>query len=96
MPRGPVTGGIFRLLSPHRTKRSVMDGDRRMSRLFWPMPLVTHGRKANSAIHGGKHMSRWFWPQRLVSTASRRTSVIRGGGHPLSRLFGWPTIIHRK
>jgi hypothetical protein len=41
-------------------------------------------------------MSQMFWPQPLLSTGPRRSSVIPGGGRPLSRLFGWPTIIHRK
>ena len=96
MPRGTVTDGFMRLLSPHRTKRSAMSGDHRMSRFFWPMPLLKRHRTANSAIHGGKYMSQIFWPQRLLSTGPRRSSVIPGGGRPLSRLFGWPTIIHRK
>ena len=96
IPRGPVTGNFMRLLSPHRTKRSAMTGDHRMSRFFWPMPLLKRHRNANSAIHGGRVMSRRFWPQKLLSTAPRRKAVIPGGTHPLSRLFGWPTISHRR
>lgn len=95
MPRGPVTGGFLPLTKQHRTKRSAMSGDHFMSRKFWPMPLLKRHRKANSAIHGGKFMSRMFWPQKLLSTGPRRNSVIRGGSRPLSRLFGWPTVIHR-
>ena len=96
IPRGPVTGNFFRLLSPHRTKMSAMSGDNRMSRFFWPMPLLKRHRTANSAIHGGRVMSRRFWPQKLLLSGPRRKAVIPGGGHPMSRLFGWPLISHRR
>ena len=94
-PRGPVTSGFMKLLSPHRTKRSVISGERRMSRMFWPKPLVSHKRSATSAISGGAHMSRKFWPQDLLSRKPRRNSVIRGGSLPFARLFGWPSISQR-
>jgi hypothetical protein len=95
--RGPITGMVgMRMLSPHRTKRSAMsDGGRRMSRMFWPMPLLKEKRKANSAISGGRHMSKMFWPMPLVSTKPRRLSVIRDGDHPFSRIFGWQMIRDR-
>jgi hypothetical protein len=81
------------LLKPHRTKRSAISGGRFMSLKFWPMPLLKTNRKANSAIKGGRHMSARFWPQPLLTTRPRRKNVIPGGGFPLSRLFGWPTVI---
>ncbi|MEP4199376.1 MAG: hypothetical protein ABJL99_27450 [Aliishimia sp.] len=92
--RGPVTGAFgMRMLQPSRTKRSAMrDGGRRMSRAFWPMPLLKEKRSASSVISGGRHMSRAFWPMPLITNKPRRSSVIRGGDHPLSRRFGWATI----
>lgn len=96
IPRGPVTERFFPLLKAHKEGRSVMDSDRRMSRAFWPMPLVIRGRESHSVISGGKHMSTTFWPMALVSTSPRRKSVIPGGGLPLSRALGWPPISRRR
>ena len=95
--RGPITGAFgMSMLKPHRTKRSAMrDGGRRMSRAFWPMPLVKKNRNASSAISGGRHMSKFFWPMPLIISKPRRSSVIRDGDHPISRLFGWSMVSSR-
>jgi hypothetical protein len=94
--RGTMSSKMgFRLLSARKERNSVQkDGGRRMSRMFWPMPLVSKkNRNANSAMKdGGRRMSRAFWPQALLSDKKRGKSVIEGGGHPLSRALGWPTI----
>lgn len=93
---GPISRELgLRLLSPHKARNSAIRGGRHMSRAFWPMPLVSKGRKATSAISGGRHMSKSFWPMPLVSTKPRKNSVIRGGALPLSRLLGWPPISPR-
>ena len=89
---GPVTAGLWPTLKAHKARRSVMQPPRRVSRAFWPMPLVTRGRRSRSAIHGGRHMSRLFWPMPLLSKRPRGKTVIPGGGFPMSRLLGWPTV----
>ena len=96
-PRGPISRDLgVRLLSEPRNRTSAMtNGGRRMSKMFWPMPLLKSKGKASSAISGGKHMSRMFWPMPLLSTKTRRNSVIRGGALPMSRLFGLPTVSRR-
>lgn len=93
IPRGPISAQFgFRLLSKRPRRLKVMRSGRRMSRMFWPMPLVTKNRKARSAMSGTRRMSRAFWPGPLITSKPRRRSVIRGGGHPFSRLMGWRTI----
>lgn len=83
----------WRLLSPRRERHSAISGGRHVSRLFWPMPLISgRRRQASSAISGGRFMSRMFWPQPLLSRKERGSKVIPDGGHPLSRLMGWSTI----
>jgi hypothetical protein len=80
-------------LTARKTKHSVMSGDKRISRTFWPMPLLKTDRNATSAIRGGRYMSRAFWPMKLISTAPRRKSVIPGGDLPFSRRLGLKTTI---
>ncbi|WP_413717721.1 hypothetical protein [Silicimonas sp. MF1-12-2] len=93
---GPISRELgIRLLSPRKARTSAMRGGRHMSKAFWPMPLVSKGRKARSAISGGRHMSKAFWPMPLVTTKPRKNSVIRGGSLPLSRMLGWPPISPR-
>lgn len=88
--------GIPLLTRGHRNRPlHVFRGGKHVSRLFWPMPLVTSKRKVNSAISGGRHMSKLFWPMPLLSHKERTRSVIRGGALPLSRALGWPTISRR-
>lgn len=88
-PRGQISAAFgMSTLKPHRAKRSVMSPDRRMSRMFWPMPLLKRKSGSSSAMGGTRHMSRWFWPMPLVSNAPRRKSVIPGGGLVFARLFG--------
>ena len=43
-----------------RKSTSAMRGGGNMSKMFWPMKLVTTGRKASSAISGGWTMSGMF------------------------------------
>jgi hypothetical protein len=93
---GPISRELgIRLLSPRKARTSAMRGGRHMSKAFWPMPLVSKGRKARSAMSGGRHMSKAFWPMPLVTTKPRKNSVIRGGSLPLSRMLGWPPISPR-
>jgi len=92
MPGRVSTMFGMRLLKDHKTKRPLMDHDRRMSRMFWPMPLVSNKQRSSSVISGGRHMSKMFWPMKLLSTAERRKSVIPGGGTPFSRRMGMKLI----
>jgi len=88
--------GIPLLTRGHRNRPiHVFRGGKHVSKLFWPMPLVTRKRKANSAISGGRHVSKLFWPMPLITRKERTRSVIRGGALPLSRALGWPTISRR-
>jgi hypothetical protein len=78
VPHGPITANFgMRMTKPHRTKRPL--SNKRASRLFWPMPLVSK-------------MSRMFWPMPLLSSKPRRKSVIPGGGTPFSSRFGLRTV----
>ena len=93
---GPISRELgIRLLSPRKSRNSAIRGGRHISKAFWPMPLVSKGRRATSAMSGGRHMSRAFWPMPLVTTKKRKNSVIRGGSLPLSRMLGWPPISPR-
>jgi hypothetical protein len=52
---GRISHGMgMRLLSPRRTKASAMSGGRFMSRLFWPMPLLSKKKDKLSVYRGGK------------------------------------------
>ena len=82
----------MRLLKDHKTKRPLMDHDRRMSRMFWPMPLLSKRNRSSSVMHGGRYMSKMFWPMKLLSSGERRKSVIPGGGTPFSRRLGLRTV----
>jgi hypothetical protein len=57
----------MRMLSEHRTRRSVIEGGRFMSRAFWPQKLLSAHRDKRSAMSGTRYMSRWFWPMALTS-----------------------------
>lgn len=90
MPHGPVTSNFgMRMTKPHRAKRPLTN--RRMSRIFWPMKLVSKKNRSSSVMHGGRAMSRMFWPMPLLSTKQRSKSVIPRGGFPFSRLLGMRT-----
>lgn len=93
-PRGNVTAafGVPVLKKPRR-KDNLMSGDKRMSRMFWPMKLVSTRKHRNSVISGGRHMSRMFWPTKLISKGHRSKSVIPGGGTPFSRRLGLRTVM---
>ncbi len=90
---GPVTKGLgFRMLSPRKTSTSAMRGGGYMSRVFWPMPLISKKPRKSSVIQGGRHVSKAFWPMPLLSKKPRTSSVIHGGDLPFSRMLGWPPI----
>jgi hypothetical protein len=91
-PRGTITSAFgMPMLKKHNAKRSVSTG-KRMSRMFWPMKLVSKKARSSSVIKGGRQMSKMFWPTRLLSTGPRRKSIIPGGGTPLSRRIGIRTV----
>lgn len=79
-------------LKARRAKKPLMAHDKRMSRMFWPMKLVSNRKSKHSVIDGNRRISRMFWPMKLISDGHRRKSVIPGGGHPLSRRFGFKMI----
>ncbi len=58
-------------LSPRRPRTSAMSGGGFMSKLFWPMPLLSRKPRGSSVIRGGGFMSRYFWPMPLVSRRSK-------------------------
>ena len=90
---GPITAGIgFRLLNDRKGRRSVKSGGGFMSRMFWPMPLLSRKPRSKSVMSGGRFMSRSFWPAPLLSTRPRSNSVIKGGDLPFSRTLGWPPL----
>lgn len=96
-PPGSISASFgIPLLKQRRAKNNLMSGDRRMSRKFWPMRLVSKRRHTHSAMRGGRHMSRMFWPMPLIAKGPRRKSVSPGGGLPFSRLFGLRTISLRR
>jgi hypothetical protein len=91
VPHGPITSNFgMSMLKPHSTKRPLTN--RRISRAFWPMKLVSQNRRASSAMSGKRYMSRMFWPMPLLSSKSRSKSVIPGGGLIMSRLLGMRPI----
>jgi hypothetical protein len=65
---GPVTELFgLRLLSRPKARTSAIRGGGFMSRMFWPMPLVTRNRTARSASGKAGHVSRVFWPMPLIA-----------------------------
>lgn len=90
---GPVTASMgMSLLKSRPAKDNLMAHDRRMSRMFWPMPLVSKRERGRSLMDHDRRMSRMFWPMPLISNSTRRKSVIPGGGPVFSRRFGWNTV----
>lgn len=52
---GRISHGFgWRLLSKHKTGRSAMSGGRFMSKMFWPMPLLSRKKDKLSVYRGGK------------------------------------------
>lgn len=51
---------------PSRERTSAIRGGAYMSKMFWPMKLVTTGRQANSAIQGGFLFSSLFGIPTLI------------------------------
>ena len=79
-------------VSGQNRRKKVMDGSKRMSKMFWPMPLLSSKSRANKTMDGSRRMSRAFWPMPLVTSGERRKSVIEGGGAVLSSRMGWKTL----
>ena len=91
VPHGPVTANFgMRTTKPHSNKRPL--SNKRASRLFWPMPLLSKKKRSSSVMRGGRTMSAMIWPMPLLSSKPRRKSVIPGGGTPLSRRLGMRTV----
>jgi hypothetical protein len=57
---------------PPRERRSAIAGGRYMSKMFWPMKLVSTGRQAKSAISGGFLFSQMFGIPTLISDLPSR------------------------
>lgn len=51
---------------PSKPRTSAIPGGAYMSRMFWPMKLVSTGRQANSAIQGGFLFSQMFGIPTLI------------------------------
>jgi hypothetical protein len=67
--RGTVSSAFgLRTLSPQKTKTSAIAGGRHMSKMFWPMPLLSKSRVKTSAMRGDWQLSRMFG----IPTISRR------------------------
>lgn len=58
LSHGHIFGSNPVMASP--TKTSAMRGGAYMSKMFWPMKLVSESKTKTSAIHGGKLMSSMF------------------------------------
>lgn len=91
VPHGPITANFgMRMTKPRSTKKPLIN--KRVSRVFWPMPLVSKKKRSSSVLSGGRKMSRIFWPMPLLSSKPRRKSVIPSGGTPLSSRLGMRTV----
>lgn len=86
---GPVMGP--KTIIKNRQATSAVGKERHVSRLFWPMPLLSTKDRKISVYRGGRYMSKAFWPMPLLSTKERSKSVVEGGGPVFSRALGWPT-----
>jgi len=69
-----------------------MHEPKRMSRYFWPTPLLSKKQRTNTVMKERSHMSRLFWPMPLLLNTKRRNSVIRDGDTLFSQIFGFPTL----
>lgn len=88
--RGRVTEGIgFKTIIRKRRRVSASMTGTRVSRAFWPMPLLSRKDRTIKVMHG--HMSKFFWPMPLLWTGHRRKSVIHDAGPVFSRTLDWPT-----
>ncbi len=86
---GPVMGPPT--LIRGRRATSAVGREGHVSKLFWPMPLLSRRARRIKVFRGGRYMSRSFWPMPLLLDKPRRKSVIEGGGPVFSRTLGWPT-----
>lgn len=72
---GPITPGLgIPLLKQRKAHRPL--SDKRSSRGFWPMPLLSTKARSKSVISGDRRISRMFWPMPLVTKSNRSKSVI--------------------
>lgn len=60
---------------PARPRTSAIPGGRHMSRMFWPMKLVSTGRQAGSAIRGGFLFSSLFGIPTLIRDLPSRELI---------------------
>jgi hypothetical protein len=60
---------------PSRPRTSAIAGGGYMSRMFWPMKLVTTGRQASSAISGGYLFSSMFGIPTLIHDLPSRALI---------------------
>lgn len=73
LPHGPVLGSNPIIRSKERT--SAMRGGGYMSRMFWPMKLVSPQKERNSAIRGGMLFSSLFGLPLLMSNWASREDL---------------------
>jgi hypothetical protein len=59
-------------ISPSKPRTSAITGGAYMSKMFWPMKLVSTGRQASSAIHGGYLFSSMFGIPTLIGNLPSR------------------------
>ncbi len=59
-------------ISPSKPRTSAIAGGAYMSKMFWPMKLVSTGRQASSAIHGGFLFSSMFGIPTLIGNLPSR------------------------
>ncbi|MCU0903822.1 MAG: hypothetical protein MUE83_08095 [Tabrizicola sp.] len=62
-------------LLPSKEKTSAIRGGAHMSKMFWPMKLVSTGRQANSAISGGFLFSKMFGIPTLIRDLPSRELI---------------------
>lgn len=60
---------------PPKERTSAIRGGAYMSKMFWPMKLVTTGRQANSAIPGGFLFSKMFGIPTLLADLPSREMI---------------------
>jgi hypothetical protein len=88
--RGRVTEGMgFKTIIRKSHRRSASMTGTKVSRAFWPMPLLSSKERSIKVSHG--HKSKLFWPMPLLWTGKRRKSVIHDAGPVFSRTVDWPT-----
>jgi hypothetical protein len=62
-------------ISPSKPRTSAISGGAYMSKMFWPMKLVSTGRQASSAMHGGYLFSSMFGIPTLIGDLPSRELI---------------------